>query len=362
VIGAVNGACGSNGGPAKSREGVVDAGDPGADATDVAPDDSVLADCAVGPAGEPTELRCTGIYADWDTKTLASGVRPYDPGLRLWSDGAVKTRWIYLPPGTQIDTSDMDEWTFPAGTKLWKEFVVGGVRLETRMVWKRPADSNGGWYLTTYRWSADQSRADELTAGEINADGNGYEIPNQNACVQCHQGRLDVVMGFEVVSLSSPAASGLTMARLQSENLLTAPPTAPLAIPGDAPTVAALGYLHANCGIACHNRGNGQTDSALLMRLDVATLDSVQHTDAWVTGMNVPAYFLLAGTTQQKVFAPCSPSTSAAYYRMSVRDGINGIPTGNQMPPIGSHQPDPTGLAILAAWLNDQPPCGQTGP
>ncbi len=86
---------------------------PGADAgTDA------TSDCAAGAAGQPTELRCTGLYADWNTKTLAPGVRPYDPGLHLWSDGADKARWIYLPPGTQIDTSNMDQWTFPKGTKI----------------------------------------------------------------------------------------------------------------------------------------------------------------------------------------------------------------------------------------------------
>ena len=116
-----------------------------------------------------------------------ANVRQYDPGLHLWSDGASKTRWIYLPPGTKIDTSNMDEWTFARAPKVWKEFVVGGVRLETRLLWKRPS---GAWYFTTYRWSADGSAAPELTAGELNADGNGYEIPTQSACYDCHSGRM----------------------------------------------------------------------------------------------------------------------------------------------------------------------------
>ena len=128
-----------------------DAGSKDAPAADALPPG-----CETGPQGEPTDLRCTGLYSDWASKTVASNVRQYDPGLRLWSDGAGKTRWIYLPPGTQINTSDMDEWTFPPGTKLWKEFVVGGARLETRLIWKRP---NGNWYFTTYRWATDESSA-----------------------------------------------------------------------------------------------------------------------------------------------------------------------------------------------------------
>ena len=53
------------------------------------------------------------------------------PTEALWSDGAVKRRFIYLPPGTTIDTTNMDEWVFPVGTKFWKEFSVDGRKLRT---------------------------------------------------------------------------------------------------------------------------------------------------------------------------------------------------------------------------------------
>jgi len=359
---AGSGGGGGKDGGARPDGGARD-GAAGDGSVDAAADWVPPTDCPLGPGDESTELRCTGLYADWDTKTLAPGVRPYDPGLHLWSDGAVKTRWIYLPPGTQIDTSNMDEWSFPYGTKLWKEFVVGGVRLETRMLWKRPADQIGGWYLTTYRWSPDGARADELLTGELDADGNGYEIPSQSLCAQCHGGRRDQVMGFEAVSLSSPAAGGLTMTALVAGGLLTAPPASPLTIPGDGATSAALGYLHANCGIACHNPGAGAASTTgFFMRLDVATLGSVQSTGAWRTGMNAASYFTLPGVGQTKIFVPCSPDASVAYYRMSVRDGVDGVFVGSQMPPIATHQIDPTGLAIVAAWLTDQPQCATAAP
>src|ERR1700722_5624864 len=136
-------------------------------------------DCGIGTSGEPTDLGCTGLYSDWATKTVASNVNEFAPGYTLWSDGAQKTRWIYLPPGQTIDTSNMDEWVFPVGTKLWKEFKlpVGDsatpIRLETRLLWKR---GNNDWYRTTYRWSDDgQTSATELTTGELDANGDGYE-------------------------------------------------------------------------------------------------------------------------------------------------------------------------------------------
>ncbi len=335
-------------------------GGDGSPHADAGPGDAgIPADCALGPGGEPTELRCTGLYLDWKTKTVAPGVRLYDPGLHLWSDGASKTRWIYLPPGTKIDTSNMDQWSFPKGTKLWKEFAVDGVRLETRLIWKR---SNGSWYLTTYRWSADESRTDELTAGEVVAGAGGYEIPPQNNCFDCHSGRWDVVLGFEAVALSSASASGVTLATLRAENLLTDPPAAPLVIPGDAKAVAALGYLHMNCGTSCHNRDNGNdaVSSGLFMRLDVATLGSVETTDVWKTGMNVNASHAIPGVANPKVLAPCDAASSTAYYRMSVRDGVGNSLVKAQMPPIASRQLDQAALATVAAWLNGQPSCSST--
>ena len=63
----------------------------------------------------PTRLSETGI---------ASG-QPYTPNFALWSDGAAKERWLSLPAGTEIDTSDPDDWRFPDGTRAWKQFAVG---------------------------------------------------------------------------------------------------------------------------------------------------------------------------------------------------------------------------------------------
>ena len=47
-----------------------------------------------------------------------------------------------VPEGEQIDTSDMNEWRFPAGTKLFKE-LRDGVRVETRLMLKTGAGDDG---------------------------------------------------------------------------------------------------------------------------------------------------------------------------------------------------------------------------
>jgi hypothetical protein len=37
-------------------------------------------------------------------RALAAGVEPFKPGFQLWSDGAEKSRFIALPPGTKIES------------------------------------------------------------------------------------------------------------------------------------------------------------------------------------------------------------------------------------------------------------------
>jgi hypothetical protein len=332
------------------EEPIVDAGH------DATTDASDAGNCTIdSTSGEPTDLRCTGLYSDWATKTVDPANVEYDPGLRLWSDGAVKSRWIWLPPGTQIDTSNMDEWIFPVGTKFWKQFVVNGQFVETRLLHKQAAS---GWAMVTYRWSSDLSKATIEPPGQdggvLNVNDAGYEIPSRDKCIQCHQGRIDSVLGFEAVSLASPQASGYRMSDLVSQGLVTNAPAGSLDVPGDAVEAAALGYLHANCGTTCHNSNRGLAHTTgFYMRLDVAKLGSVMATDTYTTGWGkstVTSQFAGQGVTKRLV--ACSPTTSCVYYRASHRDGINA-PTGTQMPPIDTHAVDPNGLATIAAWINE---------
>ena len=98
---------------------------------------------------------------------------------------------------------------------------MAGARIETRYMEKL---TDGSWFRTTYRWSSDESRATELTTGELNVNGTTYEVPTQDACSTCHLGRNDNLLGFEAVSLASPMATGLKMSVLVAENLLTQAP------------------------------------------------------------------------------------------------------------------------------------------
>jgi hypothetical protein len=338
---------------APSDAAADDAIDAPEDAAIDAPDPGLGLDCDpdAGDGALPRKLGCTGLYRHWPTGAIAADVQPFDPGIHLWSDGATKRRFIHLPPGTKIDTSDMNEWTFPVGTKIWKEFTLQGKKVETRYMWKR---AEGDWAKTTYAWSPDQLEATELIAGQKNVWGTGYEIPDQTTCTTCHEGRRDWVLGFEAIGLSTPAATGLTMAKLVQQGWLTSAPPAPLVIPGNATESAALGWLHANCGTACHNGSDnalaGRT--GLFMRLTTDKLGSVQATDTYRTAVGVPSQFQPPGESGFLRIKPRDVAHSAIPYRDSTRDAND---EEIQMPPIDTHSIDVAGVQIVKDWIAGMP-------
>ncbi len=54
----------------------------------------------------PALLSGTGLYRSGSTSEVAPQNWPYSPQYPLWSDGALKRRWISLPLGTTIDASN----------------------------------------------------------------------------------------------------------------------------------------------------------------------------------------------------------------------------------------------------------------
>src|SRR5688500_4148724 len=86
--------------------------------------DTPMADAAIdADPNKPMTLMDTGLCVDAACTQIASGIHAYTPRWELYSDGATKRRWIYLPAGAKITTTNNDHWEFPVGTKLWKEFT-----------------------------------------------------------------------------------------------------------------------------------------------------------------------------------------------------------------------------------------------
>ena len=289
-----------------------------------------VAACGVDGAGQGIEgqLSAEGLYSDLARKDVVPDARELTPAYPLWSDGAVKRRWMIVPAGTELDTTDMDHWQLPIGGKLFKEFVVGGRRVETRMIERQGADE---FRFAPFVWLPDESDAALAVAGARNVNDSGYDVPSSEECVMCHRGEPGRMLGVSAVQLAA-----------QLEELpLSRVPERPVSI-----REPALGVLHGNCG-HCHN----PLGTAPMQTLRVSLADAEVATEETATYRTTVGRRLEYWTEHgfEMRVAPGEPEASAILYRLSQRG------TAEQMPPIGTDQVDEEGRAIVRRWIASLP-------
>lgn len=318
-----------------------DAGhDAGADVTTIedAPPDSPDTMPDAGPPcdGPP------GLYVPGSCSVLAPGVRSFAPEFVLWSDGADKERFVYLPPGARIDTSDPDAWIYPVGTVFFKTFSRDGLRLETRINTKVSEGVGiANWTMRTFAWNEAQDGVTEVTEGVVNALGTDHDIPPTTLCAQCHTGAaVDVGMGFTAIQLNHEG-SVVSLADLVAEDRLTAPIALDAArVPGTGDVRDALGYMHANCG-GCHGGPSPLPGGAPMdLWIDVGMTDPAL-TASYTTTVGVTS--LWPGAPYR--VAPGLPDDSAIMRRMQSRT------VGVQMPPIASEIPHSIAVGTIRRWI-----------
>lgn len=332
-------ACGDNGGQAADAP----IGTPDGPAIDATPefDARITFD----------HLSETGLCLDDACTQIAPDVLAYTPRAALYSDGATKKRWIKLPPGTQIDTTDMDYWEFPEGTKIWKEFTSGPTRVETRLIQKLgPTDDD--WYFVPYIWNATQDDAIATPMGQDDANGTTHDVPSRAECRQCHDRTQGDVLGFSAIQLDTDATAGeVDLDDLIAMGALTAPPAGSIPhfpLPGTATDQAMLGYVHANCG-HCHNPTSDvfQDLVDLDLRMRVGALGSVAETPLYLSTVDVAVTVTVDGATHR--VTPHDPADSVVYTRFITTNAAF------HMPKLGTETTDPDGQAIIETWINALP-------
>jgi hypothetical protein len=326
---------------------------------------------ADGDVPLPERLSETGLFSVGSTTELRPGVLAFAPQYPLWSDGAVKRRWIELPPGGFIDASRPDAWQFPPGTKLWKEFSHAGRRVETRTI-ERLRD--GSWRYATYLWSDDGRDAVLAPARGVaalpvaQAPGGRYAVPSRTDCTGCHESAAAPVLGFSALQLSSasdaPSAQSAPpphssrnalqalalsdlvargLVRNLPEDLLHAPPR--IAARSRAER-AALGYLHANCG-HCHNRSGNGVPLRLTLAQSAAQ-PQASRADTLASLVGVAGRFRTpAWPEAAHLIEPGAPARSTLALRMHSRDARL------QMPPLGTDIADDDGLRLVERWIRE---------
>ncbi len=299
-------------------------------------------DSSVPPVTGPDKLSETGLYSDFAQRTIAPGIIAYAPRYELWSDGATKTRYLLLPQGLKVDTSIMDGWVFPVGTKAWKEFRAGGKLVETRLMWKK---TEVAWFEVAYLWTADGSDAIATPLGQKAALGTTHDVPSQTDCNNCHQNVIDTLIGVSALQLSN-GGNGLLTA-LGAQGRLTKVPSGEFEVPGQGKVKDALSYLHANCA-HCHN-DNSKLRLQTALRLDVQTVDTTPaDTGAYKSSFGLVMKHVVP-TNVTIAVVPGNPDMSGLWLRMQHRrDGM-------EMPPLGTNEIDPTGVATIKAWIASLP-------
>lgn len=290
----------------------------------------------------------TGLYSDIVSKEIAPAVNYFRPKYELWSDGEEKSRWVYLPECETIDSSDMNQWSFPVGTRFWKEFRRDGRRIETRLI-ERIGSGPRDFAYASYMWNEDETEAERVPeSGRKDVKNTTHDIPSKSECLQCHGsysfggGLPSRGLGYSALLLNHDG-EGQRLDDLIAADRLSHPPTEDIAFPGDSLTQDALGYLHINCG-SCHN-DSVDTLPQFDFNLRVAVgLDSVEETGTWQTAVAVDTQIFKDQHVDQRI-VPGSPDRSAILYRMHQRGNTA------QMPPVASEQIDEEGIALIEEWI-----------
>lgn len=305
----------------------------------------------------PPLLSETGLYEDFPSKKVNPKHFYFEPQYPLWTEGAEKSRWISLPAGQKIDNSNQDQWSFPIGTKIWKEFRFSK-RVETRLIEKL---NDGTWAFATYLWNEDDSQATLApTAGVKNyfplEGGKFHDIPSAQQCLRCHSRGGDRVLGFDALQLSHDRDSlalhsgklsenAVTVKTLVEKNLLTKPGS----LLENAPRIystsdlgrAAMGYLHGNCG-HCHNPNGSAAFTKMYLRHLNSAFEEAQEPAFSTTVEVLTRNFKIPGAEKTYRILPNYKELSAIHYRME-----NGT-----MPPIGSSVIDTKAVDLLGEWIS----------
>lgn len=339
----------------------------------------------------PRLLSQTGIYKSITENRIHSGLIPYRVNSPLWSDGAIKERFIGIPGNQTIEFQTAKSWDFPDGTVLVKTFSLplagkqrktdgqtskpALTRIETRLMTRQ----SGEWHGYSYQWNADQTDAVLVEASghdqtfEVASsdwkDGltkQTWHYPSRSECMVCHSRASNFVLGLSVQQTNLTFTDDEhTVSQLEqfkqlglfhaagskdkNESTVTTPFKFPSAVEDlpkltdPADTSQALesrvrSYLHSNCA-NCHVKeggGNSKITLAINRPLDkTGILDVTPSHDSF-------------GITDAKLIKPADPLASLLLQRMNRRGR-------GQMPPLGTALIDKSAVRMITQWINQLP-------
>jgi uncharacterized repeat protein (TIGR03806 family) len=326
----------------------------------------------------PFLLSQTGAFTDLATLTPHPSLLPYVVNAPLWTDGALKKRWIMVPhqpdlPANErpaISFAPTGEWYFPSGTVLVKQFDLATDerdgskirRLETRFIVR---SHDGQVYGATYRWREDQTDAELLNDGRddditiTNRDGSSHvqhwHYPSRFECLSCHNRVAGGILGVSTRQINADIIDqhgkrvnqlqrwnelGLLQPAIRPEEFASLPR---LVDPHDAQaniTDRVRSYLDSNCS-HCHRPG-----AMGFVSYDARFETPIERQNI-LYARPVNDY----GIDRVRYIKPNDPWRSMLLVRLERSDTM-------KMPPLGRNVLDHHAIDLMREWITsmDAPP------
>ncbi|HQU52911.1 MAG TPA: SO2930 family diheme c-type cytochrome [Saprospiraceae bacterium] len=293
-------------------------------------------------------------------------VLPYEVINSLFTDYALKARFVWMPEDSSASMLEDGSISFPDGTMLIKNFyypadmrkVSEEIKiLETRLLVRE----QGHWSAYAYIWNDEQNEAIYSPVGAIlpvswvDTAGNNqsihYLVPNKNQCKNCHNQNESVQPigpkyanlnrlvnqedGSTINQIERWVNNGFLQKFSNTDSLATMPSWDDPAS-GDLQT-RALAYLDVNCGHCHRPEGPGNTSGLYL-----------QFTETNETHLGLCKVPVAAGKgSGGRTFdiKPGQPDQSILMYR------IQSIDPGVMMPELGRTMVHEEGVAVVREWI-----------
>lgn len=293
-------------------------------------------------------------------------VIPYEPASSLFTDYALKKRFIWMPGGAKASyEADDKTLNFPVGTVLIKHFYYNTIQpgnttkiIETRLMIKKAS----GWIFAEYLWNDAQTEA-ELVTGTNFTSGSSknitfkkennevittdYRIPSETECLACH--KLDnkpIPIGVKPQNLNVTYnySNGVKnqLQKLVDEGYLQSYPSHIVSTVNYKDTskpvdIRLRSYLDINCA-HCHQE-NARCDYRAIR------LSFSQTTALSKLGVCVMADEPI-DPSLEKIITPGNPNKSVMHFR------LNSVNENTRMPLLGRTIVHDEGVDLLKQWIN----------
>lgn len=293
------------------------------------------------------------------------GVTKYDLSTPLFTDYAIKDRFIVLPHGTSMTYTANGPLEFPDSSIIIKNFAYTNeahqkIMIETRLLVKDPKSKK--WTVMNYLWNKEQTDAIRHITGAkvpitlLDDEGNkhvtNYMVPNTNDCKRCH-------INNSVLTPIGPKARNLNftqknqainqLMKWASDGILTGLPeistVSQLPVWTDNKHYSlekrARAYLDINCA-HCHTKGGDAFNTGLFLDYEENNPNHLGIKKAPVSAGGG------AGGLDFDI-VPGNPSQSILLHRM------NSVEPGTAMPELARTLIHQEGVALIKAWIEQLP-------